>query len=249
MNDTLPTAPSPEARLRGLQAVLFDLDGTLIDTVELILVSMRHATRAVLGADAPADDVLMSGVGMPLLTQFRDFAPDHADELLRVYREFNHVHHDGVAKAYPGTLEVLAELRSRGIPMGIVTSKGEVAAAMGIDLFGLRRFADVIVTADDVEIHKPDPYPLAYAATLLNVDLRYCVYVGDSPHDMLAAVSGGAIPVAALWGAFPPDQLLAPGPDFAISDIRELPALLAGDTERFSARRSNEGAGPGPQGM
>jgi pyrophosphatase PpaX len=237
MSDDTLTDTSPEARLRDLQAVLFDLDGTLIDTVELILVSMRHATLEVLGA-SPPDDVLMSGVGMPLVTQFRDFAPEHADELLRVYRAFNHVHHDDIAKAYPGTLDVLDRLRSRGVRMGIVTSKGEVAASMGIDRFGLRGFAEVIVTADDVEIHKPDPYPLAYAATLLNVDLRYCVYVGDSPHDMFAAVSGGAIPVAALWGAFPPDELLAPGPDFALSDIRELPALLAGETERFSARRS-----------
>jgi pyrophosphatase PpaX len=233
-----PTAtPSPEERLRHLQAVLFDLDGTLIDTVELILVSMRHATAEVLGV-SPDDSVLMSGVGMPLLTQFRDLAPDHADELVRVYREFNHVHHDDFAKAYPGTLEVLAVLRSRGIRMGIVTSKGEVAATMGIDRFGLRQFAEVIVTSDDVAKHKPDPYPLAYAASLLNVDLRYCVYVGDSPHDMLAAVSGGAIPVAALWGAFPPAEVLEPGPDFALGDIRELPDLLAGDTERFKTRRS-----------
>jgi pyrophosphatase PpaX len=122
--------------------------------------------------------------------------------------------------------------------MGIVTSKGEVAATMGIDRFGLRQFAEVIVTSDDVAKHKPDPYPLAYAASLLNVDLRYCVYVGDSPHDMLAAVSGGAIPVAALWGAFPPAEVLEPGPDFALGDIRELPDLLAGDTERFKTRRS-----------
>ena len=230
-------APSPETRLRELQAVLFDLDGTLIDTVELIRLSMRHATLEVLGA-SPPDGVLMSGVGMPLLTQFRDLAPEHADDLLRVFREFNHAHHDDIAKAYPGTLDVLGELRSRGIRMGIVTSKGEVAATMGIDKFGLRGFAEIIVTADDVEIHKPDPYPLAYAATLLNVDLRYCVYVGDSPHDMLAAVSGGAISVAALWGAFPAAEVLAPGPDFALSGIRELPALLAGETERFTARRS-----------
>lgn len=229
--------PPIEERLSRLQAVLFDLDGTLIDTVELILMSMRHATREVLGV-APDDDVLMSGVGMPLIRQFRDFAPDQADELLRVYRDFNHAHHDEIAKAYPGTIEVLSEMRSRGIRMGIVTSKGEVAATMGIDLFGLREFAEVIVTADDVEIHKPDPYPLAYAATLMGVDLRYCVYVGDSPHDMSAAISGGAISVAALWGAFPPDEVLAPGPDLALSDIRELPALLAGDTERFAVRRS-----------
>lgn len=214
--------------MRQIQAILFDLDGTLIDTVELIRVSFRHATRAVLGYELP-DEVTMANVGQPLAQQFKDMAPDHADELLRVYRAFNMQHHDELAKAYPGTVETLEELRARGIPLGVVTSKGTEAADRGIDHFGLRPFMQAIVTADDVETHKPDPYPLRFAATLLGVELGYCMYVGDSPHDMQAAVAGGAIAVAALWGAFPRNEVVVPGTSFELYSIRELPALLDWD--------------------
>jgi pyrophosphatase PpaX len=211
--------------MRRFQAVLFDLDGTLIDTVELIRVSFRHATRAVLGYEI-ADEITMANVGQPLRQQFHDMAPDHAEELLRVYRAFNMAHHDELAKAYPGTTEVLAELQARGIPMGVVTSKGTQAATRGIDHFGLRPFLQVVVTADDVEIHKPDPHPLRVAAGLMGVELEYCIYVGDSPHDMAAAIAGGAIAVAALWGAFPEEQVVVPGTAFALASIADLPGLL-----------------------
>jgi pyrophosphatase PpaX len=221
----IETTPPSAERLRRLQAVLFDLDGTLIDTVELIRVSFRYATRTVLGHELP-DEVTMANVGQPLKQQFADMAPDHADELLRVYRAFNMEHHDELAKAYPGTLDVLAELRARGLPLGIVTSKGTEAAERGIDHFGLRPFMQVIVTADDVQLHKPDPHPLRFAATLLNVELGYCMYVGDSPHDMQAAVAGGAIAVAALWGAFSRNEVVVPGTSYELSSIRELTALL-----------------------
>jgi pyrophosphatase PpaX len=231
--DAEPRSLSPAERLPLVKAVLFDLDGTLIDTVELIRVSFRHATEAVLGEAIP-DEVTMANVGQPLLTQFRDMAPEHAEELLLVYRAFNMEHHDDLARAYPGTVETLTELAARGIPMGVVTSKGTQAATRGLEVFGLTRFFEVVVTSDDVAVHKPDPYPLRTAAAAMNVPLEYCVYVGDSPHDMKAAVSGGAIAVAALWGAFTEAEVLAPGPAFALSAIDELPALLDGGSERFA---------------
>ncbi len=233
MTDRTTPPATPADRLRDVRAVLFDLDGTLIDTVELIRVSFRHATRTVLGEALP-DAITMANVGQPLAQQFRDMAPAHADELLRVYREFNHEHHDELAKAYPGTQDTLLELRRRGVPMGIVTSKGTTAATMGIERFGLGGFMSVVVTADDVVRHKPDPLPLEFAAGLLGIGMRYCVYLGDSPHDMQAALSADAVPVAALWGAFVREDVLRPGPPFALTDIGELPALLDGDAERFA---------------
>jgi pyrophosphatase PpaX len=227
--------PDPGARLAQLQAVIFDLDGTLIDTVELIRVSFRHATKTVLGEVLP-DEITMVNVGQPLVTQFNEMAPGHAGELLRAFREFNRAHHDELARSYPGTLETLSELRRRGIPMGIVTSKGTESATRGIEHFGLLPFMSTVVTADDVKLHKPDPHPLCVAARGLGVDLEYCIYVGDSPHDVQAAISGNAISVAALWGAFSAQDVLAPGPAFALDSIEDLPALIDGDVERFAVR-------------
>jgi len=232
----MPPLPLLAERLRDIQAVLFDLDGTLIDTVELIRVSFRYATKAVLGYEL-SDEITMANVGQPLARQFHDMAPDHAAELLRVYREFNMAHHDDLAKAYPGTRETLGEVMRRGIPMGIVTSKGTAAASRGIELFGLGDLMSVVVTADDVPRHKPDPFPLQFAAGLLGVELGYSMYLGDSPHDMQAALSAHAVAVAALWGAFPRDDVLSPGPPFALSRIADLPALLDGDAERFAVER------------
>lgn len=228
---------SAHERIAAVRAVLFDLDGTLIDTVELIRASFRHATTQVLGAPLP-DELLMRNVGVPLISQMREFSPEHADELLRVYREHNAAHHDAMAREYPGTEQVLSTLRGSGMPMGVVTSKGTPMTMRGLEVFGLGRFFDVIVTADDVDRHKPDPHPLQEAARGLGLDAAHTAYVGDSPHDMEAAIAAGAVSVAALWGAFPRDRVLEPGPDFAIESIAELPLLLAGGTGRFRVPRT-----------
>ncbi len=222
-----PLASAAE-RLACVRGVLFDLDGTLIDTVDLIRVSFRYATEKVLGEALP-DELTMQNVGQPLRTQFEDLAPGRADELVRVYREFNQAHHDTLAKSYPGTADALHAIAAMGLPMGVVTSKGADGARRGLALFGLADFFKVVVSADDVPIHKPDPYPLRVASAAIGVPLQYCVYVGDSPHDMQAALSGGALAVAALWGAFSPEDVLAPGPQYALRGIGELPTLLAGE--------------------
>ncbi len=212
-------------RLGHIEAVLFDLDGTLLDTLELILTSFRHASMAVLGEVLP-DELLLRDMGKPLGIQLRDIAPEHADELLRAYREHNALHHDEMASAFPGVVGVLEQLSAANMPMGVVTSKGTPMANRGLEVFGIRRYFDVVVTADDVLVHKPDPYPLRHAAATLGVDLANSVYLGDSPHDMVAARAGGAVAIAALWGAFPEQEVLASRPDYALHSITELPGLL-----------------------
>ncbi len=220
-------------RVRG---VLFDLDGTLIDTVALILGSFRYATGKVLGEPLP-DEELMRNVGVPLARQMREFAPDKADELLHVYREHNASVHDKMIAEYPGTHGVIASLFDRGVPMGVVTSKGAPMARRGLEIFGLDRFFEVVVTADDVPLHKPDPYPLRRAGELIGIPAEECLYLGDSPHDACAARAAGSVAVAALWGAFPAGDVLDAGPDFALSSITELPELLAGPGTRFAVTR------------
>ena len=219
--------PSSAERLAGLQAVLFDLDGTLINTVSLILSSFRYATERVLGEALP-DQVLMRNVGVPLARQMREFDEERADELLRVYREHNSLHHDDMVAEYPGTEETLTWLRTRGYPLAVVTSKGTPMTERGLVRFDLKRFFGAVVTADDVSAHKPDPAPILRAAELLGVDVTRTMYVGDSPHDMAAGIAAGSVSVAALWGAFASDDVLEPGPDYALRSLRDLPDLLTG---------------------
>ncbi len=222
MTERSPLSEELEQRITDIDCVLFDLDGTLVDTIELILCSFRHATEQVLGEALP-DEVVLADVGVPLRTQMHSFSPEHTDELLRVYREHNAVHHDDLIGEYPGVEDVLAELRARGYTLGVVTSKLNHMACRGLDCFDLRPFVDIVIGADDVEIHKPDPHPLLVAAERLGVAPERCAYVGDAPPDIMAARGAGMVSVAALWGgAHDDERVLAEGPDIALADVREL---------------------------
>ncbi len=221
------TAPE---RLRSLEAVLFDFDGTIANTIPHILASFRHATADVLGKALP-DDVLMHNVGIPLRQQMLELScgdADVADQLLVSYRTFNHATHDEMALLYPGAAEVLSAIREHGLPMGIVTSKGTPMAMRGLGLFELGGFFEVVVTADDVPLHKPDPYPIRHAAGLLGVSAAGCAYVGDSPHDVEAALRAGAVAIGATWGVAERARLEEAGAEYLLDDIRELPGLLFG---------------------
>lgn len=223
-----PRRMSDIARARG---VLFDLDGTIVDTEELILASARHATEQVLGAPLP-DDVLRRDIGMPLAAQMGEYAPGHVDELLAAYREHNARVHDDLIREYPGTEAVLEALASAGFRMAIVTSKSCPVAQRGIDFFGLGRFFDAVVGYEDTTIHKPEAEPVLEGARRLGLSAEECLYVGDSPHDMAAGNAAGAITVAALWGPFP-DRVLEPGPAYALRSLSELPDLLGGNEAKY----------------
>lgn len=220
------------ARVSALECVLFDLDGTLIDTIELIRESMRYATSRVLGEALP-DDVLMRNVGVPLINQMREFSAEHADLLLTTYREHNHRVHDSMVKEYPGVDSALERFSAAGLRMGIVTSKSRAVAMMGIDRFSLMRFFDVLVACDDVPIHKPEPYPLLHAAERMGVDISRCAYVGDSPHDMAASVAAGSVSIAATWGGFSRERVLEPGPDYVADSMADVEAILGGHEKAY----------------
>jgi pyrophosphatase PpaX len=199
---------------------LFDFDGTLVDSVELILDSFRHATATVLGS-VPDDRVLMAGVGTPLREQMRSFDADHADELTTVYREHNALRHADLLRPYPGVDAMLAGLRQRGCLLGIVTSKMRDAVELGMRYVPLGDF-DVVVTCDDTDRHKPDPAPVLHALALLDAPAAGAVYVGDAPYDVRAGRAAGVATAAAMWGdTFPADVLRAERPDRELAQPEE----------------------------
>jgi pyrophosphatase PpaX len=230
-----PNTTAALARVAKIKAVLFDLDGTLVDTIPLILDSFRYATQTVLGTPV-ADDVLARNIGIPLILQLREFTDDDAvaDELMRVYREHNRLHHDQRARLFEGTAEALSLIAEHGVPMGVVTSKAREIALRGLDLFELRRFFAVVITMDDVDRYKPDPFPLLKAAEAMGIAASATAYVGDSPHDVDAANRAGALSIAAPWGVSSREDLLKAQPQFVLDSMTDLPELLFGDARPFA---------------
>ena len=203
-----------------LGAALFDFDGTLVDTTDLIYQSMRHATGEVLGREI-SRDVLMANVGQPLPRQMELLSAEHAEALLDSYRLHNEENHDALIKEFPGVEESLARLRAAGVRVGVVTSKRRFSVDMALKNFpGLGDVVDQWVTMEDTTEHKPRPEPLLKGLELLgNVPREQAAYVGDSPFDVAAAKAAGVESVAVSWGAFSEDALRAAEPDHLVPNL------------------------------
>ena len=211
----------------GYDPILFDLDGTVIDSVALIRESHRHAVREVLGVDF-SDERLVANVGRPLIDQMREFSPEHAEELLRVYRVWNHAHTVELLRAYDGMDMLLQVLRDEGRRLGIITSKSHPTVDLAFDVLPLRHHFSVVIAAEDTDRHKPDPAPILLALERLDGDHDGACYVGDAPFDVQAARAAGVTSVGVTWGFFPRATLEREGADRIVDSSRELGDVLLG---------------------
>jgi len=212
----------------GIRAVLFDLDGTLIDSERLILASYRHTMQEHLG-HVPPEDTWKATIGQPLVVQMKMFA-EHEDQvaaMIQTYVDHNLANHDDYVGPFPGVRTVLEVLRESGRALGIVTSKMRRATQMGLarcDLPG--EWFRAIVTADDVERYKPAPEPVLKALEQTGVTARGAMFVGDSTHDMRCGRAAGVLTAAALWGPYTRAQLEPTEPDMWLEKPGDLLAVL-----------------------
>lgn len=214
------------------QAVLYDFDGTLGDSTELILRCYRHTMRTHLG-HVPSEAEWRRGFGTPLEGQLARLArsPEEAEAMVRTYRAYQRIHHDDVLTVFPDACETVAELDRRGVKLAIVTSKHREEALRGIGRCGLTSHFPVIVAPEDVERTKPHPEPVLLALKRLGVSAEAAVFVGDSPHDVVAGHAAGVATAAALWGPFPPEALRAEDPDFLLRNQAEVLRLVSDAAE------------------
>ena len=201
--------------MAAFSTYLFDLDGTLIDSIDLIMSSFRHTMRAHLGM-VPPDAEWRAGFGTPLRPQLARYArdPDQVANMAATYRAHNREHHDRLVKPYAGIHDVVKELAERGVQLGIVTSKNRVATQQGLQRCALDRFFEVLVTSDDVTEHKPRPAPVLAALSRLDVSATRTVFIGDSPFDCQAGKAAGVSVAAVLWGPFSRETLEPHAPDY-----------------------------------
>jgi pyrophosphatase PpaX len=209
-------------------SILFDLDGTLVDSIELILGSARHAFIGFAG-HIPTDNEWRAGIGRPLqavLLEYTSGDQTEADRLLGRYREYQLEHHDRLLAAYDGVVDTLRALSAAGHPMAIVTSKSDWLAQRALDFVGIGDLFGALVGCDTCVNHKPHPEPVERALALLGEESSNALFVGDSPHDIQSGLAAGVYTVGATWGAFSRDEMLASGADIVIDDITDLPAAI-----------------------
>jgi pyrophosphatase PpaX len=206
--------------------VLFDLDGTLVDSGAIILASFKHAARTVLARDIEEEQIAALVGGSNLHDQMRVLSPAHVDELVRVYREHNRPLHDEL-QAFECVEELMETLSEQGRKLGIVTAKGRQTVDLAFGVLSLEPYFDAVVTADMTDRHKPDPAPVLKALELLASEPANAAFVGDSPYDVAAGKAAGVFTVAVSWGKIHPEErLLEAGADFLVHSPRELLDVL-----------------------
>lgn len=210
------------------QTILFDFDGTLIDSIELILASYRHTMRVHRGTETP-DALWLAGLGTPLRVQFRDFTddPEEIDRMTATYREWMFAHHDDMVAPYPGAVATVRALKEGGAKLGIVSSKSRRGIDRGLVLCGFDGLFDGMITSDDLDASKPDPAPVLAMLAQFGGAPAEALFVGDSPHDIAAGREAGTRTAACLWGPFSREQLAEERPDFWLASFADLAALTA----------------------
>lgn len=207
-------------------AVLFDLDGTLVDSIGLLVASMEFAFHG--RTLRPPVDEWITMIGTPLDAMLANWAdgPEDVQALRARYREFQFANHDAMTHAYPGCVDTVRALHAAGYPLAVVTSKLEVGARRSLRFVGIEDCFSAVVGIDHTERHKPEPEPVWHALSLLGVPANRAVFIGDSTHDMRAGRAAGVATAAALWGPYDRTQLESAEPGFWLHGMPEVLELV-----------------------
>lgn len=219
--------------MTSVTTCLFDLDGTLIDSIDLILECYAETCRELLPA-TPDRDHFRRRLGIPLRAVFAEIAPaTQIEQLVARYREHNQRLHDSMVTAYRGVPELVSGLQERGLRLGVVTSKLREVAERGLSVCGIGAAFEIVVGANCVVRHKPDPAPILHALDRMGLTPERAIYIGDSPFDMEAGRRAGCQTAAVLWGPFTHDELAPTEPTYVLREPAELAERLAAVPTRW----------------
>lgn len=208
-----------------IDTILFDLDGTLIDTNELIVSSYLHTLDQYLPGQFQRQDVLPF-MGPALRDVFEEIDSTRTDEMIRTYREYNLSNHDRLVTEFEGVNETIRSLSENGYKLAVVTTKLADVAKMGLKLTGLDQYFQVLIALDDVEKAKPDPEPIYKALDILGSKPESAMMVGDNHHDVLAGKNAGTMTAGVSWTLKGREHLAAYDPDFMLDQMPDLLSIL-----------------------
>jgi pyrophosphatase PpaX len=205
--------------------ILFDLDGTLIDTNELIIQSFLHTLQHYYPDQYKREDVLPF-MGPTLVETFGSMNPDNIEEMIKTYRTFNISNHDLLVKEFEGVKETVIALKEKGYKIGIVTSKMSDVVMKGLKLTELDPYFEIIVALDHVEKAKPDPGPILMALEKLDSTPEETIMVGDNHHDIVGGQNAGVRTAAVAWSIKGREYLTTFNPDYMLENMTDLLSIL-----------------------
>lgn len=208
--------------MKTLRGVIFDLDGTLLDSIDLILKAFDYTTEKYLGEKIDRE-TLISWIGTPLIPRLLELDPQQAHAMHEDYRAFQKQHHNSLVKLFDGVPEMLSNLQKNGLSLSIATSKSKVGIDLCKPLFDPEINFNSWIAVEDVTHAKPHPEPLRLAASRLELPLEQCIYVGDSEHDLNAARDAPMKSVGVSWGCIDIKKFKA---DYYVDTVNELETLL-----------------------
>jgi haloacid dehalogenase superfamily, subfamily IA, variant 3 with third motif having DD or ED/haloacid dehalogenase superfamily, subfamily IA, variant 1 with third motif having Dx(3-4)D or Dx(3-4)E len=204
-----------------IKGILFDLDGTLINTNKLIIDSFQYALKKHFNREVPIEEIVTT-FGEPLTETMAKFDKDNRDLLVNIYRDYNETNHDKLTTKFEGVEAGLKSLKALGIKLGIVTSKRRILADRGLKLIDIYDYMDVIVTPEDTKKHKPQGEPAEKACKLLGISPEETIMVGDSHNDILCGRNAGCSTCLVKYTALPMEKLMKYKPDYVIDKIEDL---------------------------
>lgn len=208
----------------SIRTILFDLDGTLINTNELIVASFNY-TFDKYGLTFTEEEI-MSFNGPPLKETFKKIDQARKKAMLQTYREHNLLHHDDYVTMYPNVMETIKQLKDKQVKLGIVTTKMKKGAMMGLDLTNLTPFFDSIITFDDIVHAKPHPEPVLKGMEQLQGKAESTLMVGDNFHDIEAGKRAGVRTAGVAWADKGREYLEAYNPTYMLEDMLDVLKLV-----------------------
>jgi len=209
----------------AIKNILFDLDGTLLDTNELIIQSFQYTYQRHLNKHVSKEDIIKNFGEILKITLDRELGKD-GEEGIKTYRNFQIGKFEKLIEIHKGVKEGVVELHRQGYKLGVVTSRLNESALRGLNHFGLKDYFESIIGADDTDLHKPDPTPAFLALKQMGGKPEETILVGDSPYDILCGKNAGIISVVVGWSALPMDVILKYDPDYVVDSMEDLIKLL-----------------------
>ena len=216
--------------MKNFEGIIFDIDGTLTSTNELIFAAFKHVTEKYLNKKVTNEEII-SLFGPTEDVILKEWMKDDYEDARKDYLTFYEAKHRLMADVYPGIKEALLYIKTKNIPLSIYTGKGRGSTDITLKKIGLYDLFDMIVTGDDIEDHKPSPEGIDMFVQKFNLKRNKILMIGDAPADITAARNAGVKIASVVWDSYAKEKILEMNSDYVFKTVDELMEFLKKNLE------------------